>query len=102
MAVMLANHRSRIRSIGRKLAPVLRRHGAVRAGIFGSVSTGRAKKSSDVDVLVRFRGRKSLLGVVRAERELGERIGGKVDIVEYSAVYPRLKKRILKEEVRIL
>lgn len=70
--------------------------------IFGSYARGEAKKKSDIDILVKFKGKKSLLSIVRVERELQESIGKKVDIVEYSTIHPRLKNQILKEEVPIL
>jgi len=93
---------SELKNLQRKIVPVLKRNGVVKAGIFGSFARGEAKKNSDIDVLIKFKGRKSLLGLVRVERELGESIGRKADIVEYCAIHPRLKNRILKEEVKIL
>ena len=84
------------------IVPVLKRNDVVRAGIFGSFARGEAKKKSDIDILIKFRGRKSLLDLVRVERELEEHVGRKVDVVEYSTIHPRLKDQILKEEVEIL
>jgi uncharacterized protein len=66
-------------------------------GIFGSTARGEATESSDVDLLVRFAKPKSLLFLVRLERNLSEILGRKVDLLTESAISPYLKDRILKE-----
>jgi hypothetical protein len=66
-------------------------------GVFGSTVRGEAGKDSDIDLLVRFSKRKSLLAVVRLERELSEALGRKVDLLTEGALSPYLRERILKE-----
>jgi hypothetical protein len=66
-------------------------------GVFGSTVRGEARKDSDIDLLVRFSKRKSLLAVVRLERELSEALGRKVDLLTEGALSPYLRERILKE-----
>jgi uncharacterized protein len=66
-------------------------------GVFGSVARGDATTKSDIDLLVRFSKRKSLLAVVRLERELSEALGRKVDLLTEAAISPYLKERILQE-----
>ena len=92
----------KIEDIRKKALPVLRRHRVSKAGIFGSAVHGRMRRGSDVDILVEIKDRISLLDIVGIERELGAALGKKVDLVEYSAIDPLLKKRILGKEVRIL
>lgn len=92
----------RIEDIKKIIVPILKRRGVVWAGIFGSFARGDHKKGSDIDILIEFKGRKSLLDLVGVERELKERTGKKADLVEYSTIHPRLKERILNEEVAIL
>jgi hypothetical protein len=93
----------KIEELKEKLLPILRKHGVSRAGLFGSVARGEAQEDSDVDVLVEIRKKHfSLLDFVRVENELGEALGRKVDLVEYAAIHPMLKDRILKEELKIL
>lgn len=93
-----------IRNMKKKIIKVLRRYGVIKAGIFGSFATGKVTRKSDVDILVKIKKTKkiSLLDIVRIERELEEDVGRKIDIVEYCTIHPRLKDRILREEVRIL
>lgn len=91
-----------ITSLAKKIMPILKKHGVVKAGIFGSVARGEAKKRSDVDILIKFIGKKSLLDLVGVEIELKERLKRRVDVLTYDSIHPLLKERILNEEVRIL
>ena len=91
-----------LKKIAKASLPVLKKNGVVKAGIFGSVARGEEKRKSDVDFLVKFKGQKSLLDLVRLERELKTRLKRKVDVVTYNSVNSYLKERIMKEEVRIL
>ncbi|HZX12618.1 MAG TPA: nucleotidyltransferase family protein [Candidatus Nanoarchaeia archaeon] len=91
-----------IKEIRRKVVPILKKYGVVKAGIFGSYARGEQKKRSDVDILIKFKRAKSLLEVVGLELELKKKIRRKVDLLTYGAISPYLKKRILKEEVAII
>lgn len=81
--------------------PVLKKFRVCRAGIFGSNAAGRAKKSSDVDILVELDGSANLFGFVELKQELEKSLHKKVDLVEYSSIKPALRKNILESEVRI-
>ena|SRR3989344_4425894 len=91
-----------LQSIAKKAIPLLRKNNVVKAGIFGSYARGEARKKSDVDILIKQKGKNSLLGLVRLERELERCLGRKVDLLTYGGLSPYLKDRILKEEVRII
>jgi predicted nucleotidyltransferase len=80
-----------------KIADACRRHGIVFAGLFGSEARREASEQSDVDLLVRFGERKSLLDLVRIEREIGEELGRAVDLITESAVNDHLRDRIYDE-----
>ncbi len=90
------------KAISKEIAPALKRNGVVKAGLFGSFARGEARKKSDIDILVEFKGRKSLLDLVGLQIELEEMLKRKVDVITYKSLHPLLKERILKEEVRIL
>lgn len=92
----------KIKEIERSIVPVLKKHDVVRAGLFGSIVRGKAGKTSDVDILVEFKGKKSLLDLVALKLELEEKLRRDVDLAEYSAIHPLLKDRILKEQVKIV
>lgn len=91
-----------IAEIKQRTLPILERYHAERAGIFGSVVHGEMTEDSDIDILVEIADDLSLLDVVRINRELEEALGRKVDLVEYEAIKPVIRERILNEEVRIL
>ena len=96
---MKSRNNALVREISKVSLPVFKKNGVVRAGIFGSIVRGESKKNSDVDILIKFKGGKGLLDLVRLKIELEEKLGRKVDIVEYSAIHPLLKEKILHEQV---
>lgn len=91
----------KVEEIKEKVKPILIRHKIKRAGIFGSIAKGDATLNSDIDILVELGNKISLLEFVGIKYELEDLLGRKVDLVEYEAVKPRLKDKILSEEIRI-
>jgi len=73
---------------------ILGNYGARKIGIFGSYARGEERSDSDLDLLVYFRDRKSLLTLVRIERELSENLGIKVDLLTEQTISPYLIDRI--------
>lgn len=88
--------------IREKILPVLRRHGVTRAGLFGSVARGEATPESDVDILVELNEEASLLDFIGVKLDLEDVLERRVDLVQYDAIKPRLRDRILGEEVPLL
>jgi predicted nucleotidyltransferase len=80
-----------------KFIAICRQHDVSMLGIFGSAARGEANKQSDLDLLVRFSKPKSLLTLVRLERELSLALGKKVDLVTEAAVSPYLRESILQD-----
>jgi len=92
-----------IDSIKKMVVPILKKNNVMRAGIFGSFARGEQKKDSDVDILVEIDDKNfSLLDLVKLKIVMEENLGRKIDLIEYSALHPMIKKNALKEEVRIL
>jgi len=58
--------------------------------VFGSYSRGNQRPGSDIDVIVNFSQRKSLLELVKIERELSEALGIKVDLLTEKSISPYL------------
>ena len=79
------------------------KYGIKEIGIFGSYLRGKTKKESDLDILVEFKpdAKISLLEFVELENYLSDLLGVKVDLVEKSALKPKIGKRILSEVVNI-
>ena len=91
-----------VADIREKILPVLRRHGVTRAGLFGSVARGEATPESDVDILVELDAEASLLDFIGVKLDLEDVLEQRVDLVQYDAIKPRLRDRILSEEVPLL
>jgi len=75
----------------------LTENGAKRIALFGSYVNGEAGRESDLDILAEFSVRKSLLQLVRLERELSELVGIKVDLLTEASISPHLIDGIKKE-----
>lgn len=85
------------KDIREKAVRYLTAHGARRISLFGSYARGEAGSGSDLDILVEFSDRKSLLELVRLERELSEQLGVKVDLLTAKSISPFLLDRITRE-----
>jgi predicted nucleotidyltransferase len=92
----------RVEEIRAKAVPVLKRFGARRASVFGSVATGESGPTSDVDILVELGSTLSLLDFIALKLELEDLLGREVDLVEYCTLKPELRERVLAQEVSIL
>lgn len=79
------------------VADVCMRNDIERLRLFGSFARGEERDGSDVDLIADFSTRKSLLDLVRIERELSELLGRKVDLLTERALSPYLRDRILRE-----
>jgi predicted nucleotidyltransferase len=73
-----------------KIYSFLEKEGATKVAVFGSYVRGEEKPESDIDILVEFSENKSLLTLVRIERELSEFLGVKVDLFTEESINPRL------------
>jgi len=81
---------------------ILRENGVKRAAFFGSIVRGKMDEESDIDILIEFEGRKSLLDLAHLKNELEDAVNRRVDLLTYKSLHPRLKDRILAEQVPIL
>jgi predicted nucleotidyltransferase len=84
------------------IIPVLKRYEVKRASIFGSFVRGEEREDSDIDILVEFKGEKSLLDLAGLKIELEGVLKRKVDILTYNSLHPLLKDRIMAEQREIL
>ena len=76
---------------------MLKNKGAKKIAVFGSYARNEEKPGSDVDIIVEFSERKSLLALVRIERELSEILGIRVDLLTEKSISPYLIDSIKKE-----
>lgn len=80
-----------------KLIEICRQNDVSKVGVFGSMARNEANEQSDIDLLVDFSKRKSLLDMVTLEDQLTEAMGRKVDLLTEAAISPYLKDRILAD-----
>ena len=80
-----------------KLIEICRQNDVTKVGLFGSMARGEATEHSDIDLIVEFSKRKSLLAMVALERRLSVAIGRKVDLLTEAALSPYLRDHILRE-----
>ena len=93
---------SHILSLLRELKDEVRRkYKAELKGLFGSSAHGKAKKESDIDVLVEFDEGANLLDLVGLSLFLEEKLHHPVDVVQESAIREELKENILSEAVLV-
>jgi predicted nucleotidyltransferase len=85
-----------------KIVPVLRRYDVEKASLFGSYVKGEESEKSDIDILIQFKGEKSLLDLAGLKIELEEILGKRVDVLTYNSLHPLLRNKILKEQKVIL
>lgn len=81
---------------------MLIQHDVAHAAIFGSYARGTQGENSDIDILVEFRGKKSLFALIELQLELEKVLGRHVDVVTYRALNHRIKERVLQEQVVVL
>ncbi len=92
----------KIEELKKTLIDVLRKHDVKKAALFGSIVRGEATDESDIDLLVEFEGRKSLLDLAGLKLDLQEIVRRNVDVLTYKSLHPLLKERILNEQEVIL
>ena len=69
--------------------------------LFGSQVRGTAGPDSDVDLLVRFDRKATLLTVIGFKQAVEEALGIEVDVVEEGGLSPFMAKRILSEAIAL-
>lgn len=79
------------------IMPVLESNKVQFAGVFGSVARGEYDENSDVDILVKFKESPSLLGLIRIEGLISEKIGREVDLVTEDSLSPLIRSKVLQD-----
>ncbi|MDP2479823.1 MAG: nucleotidyltransferase family protein [Candidatus Palauibacterales bacterium] len=79
------------------MAAICRRNDIARLRLFGSFARGEADDGSDVDLIADFLRPKSLLELVRIQREFSEVLGRDVDLLTERSLSPHLRERIVRD-----
>ena len=83
------------------LIAICRENDVAKLEVFGSTARGEANEDSDIDLLVEFSKRKSLLTLVSVERKMSTALGRKVDLLTEAAISPYLRDSI-KRDLRVI
>src|ERR1700686_3844931 len=83
------------------LINICRENDVAKLEVFGSIARGEANDDSDIDLLVEFSKRKSLLTLVSVERKMSAALGRKVDWLTEAAISPYLRDQI-KRDLRVI
>ena len=94
-----ARRREDVLSTLRQSRELLQAFGVARLSLFGSFARDEGRDESDVDLLVEFNRPIGLFEFARLQRQLGELLGHRVDLVTPAALKPQLRDRILHEAV---
>jgi len=81
---------------------ILKKHDVKKASLFGSIVREEMSIDSDIDLIIEFKGDKSLLNLAALKIELEEKLSLKVDVLTYNSIHPLLRDQILAELVEIL
>jgi len=84
------------------ILPVLKRYFIKRAAIFGSFAKGDENVASDIDMLIEPGKGFTMFKMLSLEEEISDLIKRKVDLVEYSALKPSIRKEVLLSAINIL
>jgi predicted nucleotidyltransferase len=84
------------------ILPILKRYFIKRAAIFGSFAKGQVNANSDVDLLIEPGEGFTIFKMLKLEEEISELIKRNVDLVEYSALKPSIRKEVLLSAINIL
>lgn len=83
-----------------ELRAILKKHGIVKASVFGSYARGEASANSDLDLLVELKHGGSLFDLGGLQYELDERLPAGVDVA--TKLSPRFEPYITPDLVEIL
>ena len=86
-----------LREKRQEILRIAEKHGARNVRVFGSVATGDATNTSDIDLLVDTAEETSPWFPAGLAAELEELLGQRVDVVTTNGLYWLLRRRILKE-----
>lgn len=74
-------------------------HGCRNVRVFGSLATGKARQTSDVDFLVDLDPERNLFDLGGLQLDLHDLLEAEVDVVETRCLHPYIRDRVLSEAV---
>jgi len=81
----------------REVVELLKKNNVAMLGLFGSYARREETENSDLDFLIKFSKKTSLLGHIRLQRQLSEILDREVDLVTENSINPYLREKIMAE-----
>ena len=91
----------KINDVKNTVIPILKKRKVRRASLFGSLVRSQDTKKSDIDILVELPDESTLFDFLAVKDDLEDQLKRRVDLVEYEAIKPQLKHKILSEQLPI-
>ena len=82
--------------------PIFKKAGVSRSFVFGSYARKEANKNSDLNLIVEFNKRKSIIDLITLKLELEKELGIKVDVLTSNSIHPKIRSLIQEEKIQIL
>lgn len=73
-----------------------------RAALFGSFARAEQNSDSDIDILIETESGFTLFDMLRMERILEEKLQRKIDLVEFSALKPSIRTKVLSQAIPLI
>ena len=73
-----------------------------RAAVFGSFARAEQNSDSDIDILIETESGFTLFDMLRMERILEEKLQRKIDLVEFSALKPSIRSKVLSQAIPLI
>jgi predicted nucleotidyltransferase len=84
-----------------RLAPRLEELGVEELRVFGSTARGQRRIDSDLDLIVRFKGKTTADSFFGLLFLIEDELGLKVDLLEEETLHPLIRESALREAVRV-
>ena len=91
-----------VAKIQKIIVPILKKRGVLRSALFGSTATGKAKRGSDIDLLIEPAHGSTLYDLIDLKDILERAVKKDVDLVTYRSLSPHLRKSVLRDMIPII
>lgn len=89
-------------ALKQELIAVLKGFPIKKASLFGSFARGEDTPNSDIDILIEPDAAVSVFDLLRIEEALGKKFSRKIDLVEFAALKPSIRAKVLGQAIPLI